>query len=84
MINKWKFSGKTRTGYGEGSKRYTEYLITPTILQNHLAHYRNHPRDMVGRQTLRLYSDEQIQKMLTYIPQTWWVSEKFYNEHKEE
>jgi len=79
MFNTWKFSGKTRTVPLSEGKKSTEYLISPTCLQTLLAHHRNHPNDKVGRHALRLYSDDEIQEMLTHIPPAWWVSQSFYD-----
>jgi len=75
----WKFTGDSRT-----IDNKTEYLIAPTILQRSLAHYRNQPRDMVGRQALSLYSDEEISELTSQLPETWWVSQRFFDAHQGE
>jgi len=75
----WKFTGDSRT-----IDNKTEYLIAPTILQRSLAHYRMHPTDSVGRQALSLYSDEEISELTSQLPETWWVSQRFFDAHQEE
>ena len=80
MAQLWKFSGDSRT-IDNGK---TEYLIAPTILQRSLAHHRMHPNDSVGRQALSLYSDGELSKMISKLPETWWVSQRFYDAHQEE
>ena len=81
MGMKFNLTGETRTNRidVDGRSRKQKWVeIKPTVLQRSLAHYRNHPNCQHARAALRLYTDEEIEAMVSQIPKTWWMLEKDY------